>query len=42
MKESHEDFLCSKPIISGTSNEIFNILNTCITTKKNLMDTVYM
>ncbi|CAI6344305.1 unnamed protein product [Macrosiphum euphorbiae] len=33
MNESHEDFLCCEPIIRGTSDEIFNTLNTYITAK---------
>jgi len=33
MNESHEGFLCCKPIIRGTIDEIFNTLYTFITPK---------
>lgn len=33
MNESHENFLCCESIIRGTSDEIFNTLNTYITKK---------
>jgi len=34
MNESRKDFLCCEPIIQGTSDEIFNTLNTYITVKR--------
>lgn len=33
MSESHGDLICCEPIIWGTSDDIFNTLNTNITTK---------
>jgi len=35
MNESHEDFLCCEPTKQGTSDVIFNTLNTYITYSLN-------